>query len=166
MSLLDIGSGIGSIIFELFEAGIKEAQYIDISKPYTAIFREEIEKRSLSEKVDVKTGDFTDNCPSVKSADIVTLDKVICCYPDFEQLVSSSIQKCKKYYAYVIPIDTWWVKLFHYSAGKIGKILGNQFETFIHPTGEIEKMVINHNFKKIYRKQRREWLTVVFEKSG
>ena len=39
----------------------------------------------------------------VPSADVVVLDKVICCYPDMPALVQASAAKARRLYAIVVP---------------------------------------------------------------
>ncbi len=41
-------------------------------------------------------GDFVEVAGSIQPADIVTLDRVICCYPDVERLVGLSSQRATR----------------------------------------------------------------------
>ena len=47
---------------------------------------------------------------SIDQADLVVLDKVICCYPDFHTQIGSAATKAEKWIAYSLPVDIWWVK--------------------------------------------------------
>lgn len=163
-SILDIGSGVGAVILELFEQGIKHASYNDFSTAYLEAFQEEAEKRSILSQVDFYIGDFLESHRKVENADLVTLDKVICCYENYEELVTFSIQKAKRWYAYSVPRDVWWVKVVHYFEQKIKWIKGNPFRTFVHPTHKIEEIISKNGFKKIHNHFKGEWQTVVFEK--
>ena len=106
---------------------------VDASEAYHAttqsIAREDgYERRWTSTK-----GDFVECSVDVAPADIVTLDKVICCYPDMPALVSASAGKAKKLYGIVVPKDRWWVR----AAAKVGnlvlRILRFEFQGFVHP---------------------------------
>ena len=163
-SLLDIGSGVGAIIFELFDHQIGHAIYNDFSLAYSEAFQEEAKKRKLDDQVEFYLGDFLDTYQKVPSSDLVTLDKVICCYENYEDLVRVSVHKTKKWYAYSVPRDVWWVKLVHFFEQRIKWIKGNPFRTFVHPTEKIEAIISESGFKKIYNHFNREWQTVVFEK--
>ena len=94
----------------------------------------------------------------------MTLDKVICCYEDYEELVSHVINKSNKWIAYSLPADIWWVKLGHKMKGLANLFIKNSVQTFIHPVLEIEKMISKKGFRKIYEDRKREWLTLMFEK--
>ncbi len=163
-SLLDIGSGVGVVIFELFEQGISEAIYSDYSVSYHAAFQQEIKHKSLEKAIRSYVGDFLETHKNINTVDLVTLDKVICCYENYEELVVHSVKKAKKWYAYSVPRDVWWVKFVHYFEQKIKWIKGNPFRTFVHPTQKIESIISQKGFKKIYNHFNREWQTVVFEK--
>ena len=59
-TLLDIGAGIGALIFESFEKGLRKATYVDIAEAYRQIFLQEVEKRALEAKVSSQSGDFVE----------------------------------------------------------------------------------------------------------
>lgn len=163
-SLLDIGSGVGAVIFELFECGISNAVYTDYSSAYHAAFREEAKTRSLEKVTESFVGDFLETHQNIKKADLVTLDKVICCYENYEDLVKLSVQKALKWYAYSIPRDVWWVKWVHVLTEKMKVLKGNTFRTYVHPAGKIEQIIIENGFKKIHDLNKMEWQTCIFEK--
>ena len=55
-------------------------------------------------------GDFVALAPAIGEADVVTLDRVVCCYPDADALVSASTAKAKRLYGLVLPRDRWYVR--------------------------------------------------------
>ena len=120
--------------------------------------------RSYENQIQVEMGDFTELHKGLPKADIVTLDKVICCYHDYKPLVELSLQKCKRLYAYTIPRNVWWVKAIHGVEVMIKSFKKNSLRTIIHPASDIEQKVISAGFKKIYQKFNREWLTVLYER--
>ncbi len=162
-SLLDIGGGVGALIWELLENEIDHVYYIEISDAYSKVFKEQVVSRSVEKKVNILTGDFTEHHRSLPQVDVVTMDKVICCYQDYRPLVKLSLQKARKVYAYTIPRDIWWVKAVNKVESLI-KSFTNYLRTHIHPTAEIEEMVVSQGFTKIYQKTHREWLTVIYSK--
>jgi Methyltransferase domain len=164
VSLLDIGSGVGAVIFELFDNGISQAVYSDYSASYHAAFQEEVKNRSLEKQTQSFVGDFLETHQNIKKVDLVSLDKVICCYENYEDLVNLSVQKAAKWYAYSIPRDVWWVRLAYFITGKIRILKGISFKSYVHPANEIEKIIVKNDFKKIHNVQNLEWQTVIFER--
>ena len=103
MTLLDIGGGIGAIQHELLKAGVANATSVEASTAYMATAKEEVERQGLVDRVAYHHGDFVDLAPEIAPADIVTLEKVICCYHDMPSLVGLSSAKASKFYGLVYP---------------------------------------------------------------
>ena len=86
-TLLDIGGGVGALQHELLEAGMSNATHVDASRAYLHASRVEAARRGHDGRVEYTYGDFVDLAPSLSSADLVTLDRVVCCYPHMPALV-------------------------------------------------------------------------------
>src|SRR6185436_18999156 len=85
--LLDIGGGIGAIHHELLPDTAAHAIHVDASSAYLREARAEAERRGHMAQVEFRHADFTDVAADLPQADVVTLDRVVCCYPDFRGLL-------------------------------------------------------------------------------
>ncbi len=90
MALLDIGGGVGAIAHALLQVGARQATDIDASTAYLAAARDEAARRGLVDRMSFQHGDFVALAPTLPATDIVTLDRVICCYDNMPELVSLS----------------------------------------------------------------------------
>src|SRR5512136_1017316 len=81
LTLLDIGGGVGAIQHELLKAGVNRATAVDASSAYLQADRQEAERQGHTARTTYHHGDFVELAPQLPPADIVTLDKAICCYP-------------------------------------------------------------------------------------
>ena len=162
MTFLDIGGGIGAIQYALIKWGALNGVSIEASSAYIDSIKEETGKNNLTEKVVFKHGDFTTIASDLNSSDIVTLDKVICCYDDMNRLVNLSSKLARKIYAVVYPRDNWWTKLFLPIINFYPKIKGSSFRLFIHPTNKVEDIIIKNGLKRIYNTTRLFWQVTVF----
>ena len=88
--LLDVGSGVGGLSFELLERGVERAVAVDASAAYLAAATQEATRRNRLRAVDFVHGDFVDVGTQIPPATVVTLDRVVCCYPAFEPLLNES----------------------------------------------------------------------------
>lgn len=147
-TLLDIGGGIGVIQHELLKKGLARSISVDASSAYAAAARKEAQSQGFEERTEYIHGDFVDLASKVAEADIVTLDKVICCYDDMRALVSASASKAKDYYGVVFPYDTWWVKAAFKILNLFLAIIGNPFRTFVHPTSSVEEILTAKNLER------------------
>ncbi|MDC9721750.1 MAG: methyltransferase [Urechidicola sp.] len=148
-SLLDIGGGIGPIPLELIPEGITKVTDIDSSASYINIAESEAIKRGYKDIIQYQFGDFVDQSKQIEIHDIVTLDKVICCYPHVDDLLKSSLSKAKKYYGIVYPQTNWLSSLWAKSINLGMWIKKNPFRTFIHPTKLVDSTILNAGFKKV-----------------
>ena len=162
MTFLDIGGGIGAIQYALIKWGALNGVSIEASSAYIDSIKEETGENNLTEKVVFKHGDFTTIASDLNSSDIVTLDKVICCYDDMNRLVDLSSKLARKIYAVVYPRDNWWTKLFLPIINFYPKIKGSSFRLFIHPTNKVEDIIIKNGLKRIYNTTRLFWQVAVF----
>ena len=109
-TLLDIGGGIGVIDLELLRRGASQAVLVDASPAYLAAAREEASDAGLLDRWQIVAGDFVRHADSVATADIVTLDRVVCCYRDVDELVPASAAHARRLYGLVLPRDRWYVR--------------------------------------------------------
>lgn len=107
-SLLDVGGGIGSIGLELLEEGLSRATLIEASDPYLEVAEAEARRRGYGDRTAFRKGDAVDLASELKEADLVTLDSVICCYPDLEELVRATAGKAERWYGVVYPKERWY----------------------------------------------------------
>jgi len=77
-SLLDVGGGVGVLAHELLANGAQSATLVDASPASLDAARMESEHRATRERLRLIEGDLVEIAADVPSADIVTLDKVVC----------------------------------------------------------------------------------------
>jgi ubiquinone/menaquinone biosynthesis C-methylase UbiE len=156
-SLLDIGGGVGAIQHSLLSAGAEQALDVDASSAYIKVARQEAERRGLAERVRFLHGDFVQLAGHIPPADIVTLDRVICCYPDMDLLVKRSVQRARKLYGLVYPRESWWVKIGLVMLNFFFRLQKNPFRTFQHPVQAVEEILRENGFKQIYQRKTLFW---------
>jgi ubiquinone/menaquinone biosynthesis C-methylase UbiE len=164
LSLLDIGGGVGAIQHALLDAGVQNATDVDASQAYIRAAAKEAQRRGVAERVVFQHGNFIDLAAQIPPADIVTLDRVICCYPDMEKLVKLSLARAGKLYGLVYPRDTWWIKIGLRILNFIFRIQKNPYRTFVHPTQAVEAIVSSSGFKQRFYSQTLVWQVVVFSR--
>ena len=164
LNFLDIGGGIGAIQYDLIKAGASNGTSIEASSAYIDVMKEETLQNGLAERVNYKQGDFTTTATDVDSADIVTLDKVICCYDDMSELVGLSSKLARKIYAVIYPRDVWWTKLALLFMNFFSIIKGSSFRVFIHPTKEVEEIIFGNGLKRNYYATTIFWQVATFTK--
>ena len=161
-TLLDIGGGVGAIQHALLRDGLLHATDVDASAAYLVATRSEAQRRGLADCITYQHGNFVDLAEDIPPADIVTLDRVICCYNDMERLVSLSAARAKLRYGLVYPRNTWWLK----AAMKIGnfflRLQNSQYRMFLHPNAAVEAILERNGLKKSFSSHTLIWQVVVY----
>ncbi|WP_136416085.1 methyltransferase domain-containing protein [Herbaspirillum sp. ST 5-3] len=164
-TLLDIGGGIGAIPHELLASGLTSAVLVEASVAYLHVAEEEANRRGHRKRLICHHGDFVELASELAPADIVTLDRVICCYPDMETLVDASIAKAKHVYALVYPRERWITKI---GAGLVNVFLrlrGGAFRTYIHSSKAVDAVIRRHGFRRSFYERTVLWQVVTYVRS-
>jgi 2-polyprenyl-3-methyl-5-hydroxy-6-metoxy-1,4-benzoquinol methylase len=163
-SLIDIGGGIGAIQLAAAEQGAQKIINVDASSGYLEIAKKLSNKYGVRDKIEYHFGDVIDIGDSITPAEVVTLDKVFCCYDNIEGLVNSSSQLAKKYYGVVFPRDNWFSKTL-FSIGNLFLSLGkNPYRAFIHSTKKIDQKLKMDGWHKSVLINRVFWQIAVYQK--
>jgi len=114
---------------------------VDASRPYLEVLRQAAVERGYEARQTRIEGDFTEVADSIEPATVVTLDKVICCYPDMVTLVRASARKARALYGIVVPRDTAWVRAAVSLANWfLRRALRRQFQAFAHSLRTIDRL--------------------------
>jgi len=162
LDFMDIGGGIGAIQNYLINNGAEKGTSIDASKAYLEVAREEAERNGTVGKMTYRHGDFITTASDSDSADIVTLDKVICCYDEMAELVGLSSGLARKIYGVVYLREVWWTKLVRPLMNMYPKIMGSEFRVFVHPTKKVEEIIMGNGLKPLYYATTFVWQVAVF----
>lgn len=162
-SLLDIGGGVGGIQHALADK-MERIVNVDASSAYLALAREEAQRLEYADKVAYRHGNFVELAPTIGPVEVVTLDRVICCYHDMEGLVSASVAKAQRLYGLVYPRDVWWLRLLRPLATLGLWAARNPFRIFVHSETAVDALIRQHGFQRSYRQTAGMWQVVVYQK--
>ena len=139
-TILDIGGGIGVIDQELLRAGASRATLADASRASVAVAREWADDAGLADRISFLEGDAVRNGDALDAADVVTLDRVICCYPDVASLVSLSAARAGRLYGIVLPRDRWIVRAALAIEAAWYRLLRKAYRPFAHPNDLVDRL--------------------------
>ena len=165
-TVLDIGGGVGAIQLELLKAGAREATSVDVSAPYLAAAREEATRQGLSGRITFQIGDFVDLAPRIPAADVVTLDRVVCCYARMEPLVRLSAERCRCLYGLVYPRDHWLERSVVAVENAFRGVWRNPFRSFVHSVDAMDALIRSLGFTLRTKVRTFAWEVVVYKKEG
>jgi magnesium-protoporphyrin O-methyltransferase len=160
--LLEIGCGTGYLHQQLLRSGADSAVGIDLSARMLEEARAEARAHGLAERTEYREGDFVELAEGLGRADIVILDKVICCYPDAEALVRSSARAAERAYAFTIPRDRWAVRLALLAGRLLLTVLRCGFRSYVHDVTAIDRWLRDAGLVQVFEERTPVWLTRVY----
>ena len=165
-TLLDVGGGIGAIHHELLKDTAREATHVDASSAYLKVATAEAKRLGHDEQVRFIHADLTDVASDLEKVDIVTLDRVICCYPDFRSLLNTAAEKSRSAIAITYPRETWYMRVGLKLANWFQRIRRDPFRVFLHPVAEIESLLKHQGFARTSVRRLFFWEMALFQRTA
>jgi magnesium-protoporphyrin O-methyltransferase len=162
-TLLDIGGGVGALTFELLDRGLTRAVVADASAAYATAAREEAARRNRTSSVEVVHGDIL--LLPLGRASVVTLDRVVCCYPHYEPMLERAAQHAEHVVALSYPNDRWYVRVITWFENA-RRTRTSGFRTFVHPPDRMQRIVQRAGFELATRRSTFVWTIDVFVRAA
>lgn len=162
MTLLDIGGGLGAIQHELLAAGVSQATHVEASSAYLDAARKESQHRNIEDQISFMYGDFVSLASEVPMADIVTLDRVVCCYDNMPALVELSAARAGKLYGIVLPRDRRLFQLLLPVVNFFIRLTKSPFRIFMHHTDDVDRIVRNQGLEPYLHRRSIFWQVLVY----
>jgi SAM-dependent methyltransferase len=164
-TLLDVGAGIGAIHHVLLDGPISRATHVDASSAHLAAARDEVDRQHHSGNVSFVHGDFVALADSIPAADVVTLDRVICCYHDMTRLVRGSANKATRLYGAVYPRDASWMRFALAAVNVVQRVRRSAFRVFLHPPVSIDAELRAAGLERLSLRRTLGWEIIVYRRS-
>ena len=164
-ALLDIGGGIGTIHHELLEDVAEAATHVDASSAYLKEAKAEAVRRGHGERVNFIHADFTDIAADLPKADIVTLDRVVCCYPDFRSLLEAAADHSRKALALTYPRETWYMRFGLRVINFFQRLRRDPFRVFLHPIADMDSLIKKDGFERVSVRRLLVWEMALYRRA-
>jgi 2-polyprenyl-3-methyl-5-hydroxy-6-metoxy-1,4-benzoquinol methylase len=165
-TLLEVGGGIGAIEIELLKAGFARAVNVELTPTYEESARELLQEAGLADRVERKLMDFAAADASIEAADVVVMNRVICCYPDMPKLAGAAAEHARGMLVMSFPNRRWWTRL-GVTLSNIGfSVIGMQFRVFLHKPSQILAAVEERGFKTRLNQPGLLWQVVALERTA
>jgi magnesium-protoporphyrin O-methyltransferase len=138
LTLLEVGGGVGAIQIELLKAGVTQAVSIELTSTYEKAAGELLRSSGLEDRVKRRVMDFATAGDDVEAADIVIMNRVLCCYPDMPRLAGAAAGHAKQVLVLSFPRGTWWTRLGLSLANLMLRMTRRGFQVFVHPPERIQ----------------------------
>ena len=165
LHLLDVGAGIGVIALELAGAGLAGVTLADASADYLEAARRHLASRDASLRAQFILGDFAATAGSLPDADIVTLDRVVCCYPDVEALLRGVAARARRIVAFTYPRDKWYVRAGFVVENSWYRLRQDPFRAFVHSPQRMASVLESAGFVRAARLAKLQWALDLYRRA-
>lgn len=131
-SVLEVGGGIGALQLELLDAGAATATNVELSSGYEEAAAELFSGRAVERRI----GDFV--AEDISPHDVVLMHRVVCCYPDVQELVGRAAAQTKRTLALTYPQERIWIRAGLRLVNVWLRVSGCGFRTYAHPVAQID----------------------------
>jgi 16S rRNA G966 N2-methylase RsmD len=163
-SVLEIGGGVGEIQIELLSRGARKATNLEISRNYEPEAEALLERFGMVDRVQRRFVDIATSPNAVEPADVVVLHRVVCCYPDYERLLSAAAGHAKRLLVYSHPPRNSLIRMIISCENLLHRLRGSDFRAFVHPPAAMIKTAEAQGMSVSYRHRGVSWHIVGLER--
>ena len=143
-TVLEVGGGIGGIQLELLKAGAASAVSIELTPTYEGAAAELLAETGLGDRVERRVLDFVEGRGDIPPADIVVLNRVVCCYPDMPRLVGMAADHTRGTLVLSFPRRSWWTRALVTTGNWLLALGRREFHVFVHRPSRIRQTAEAH----------------------
>lgn len=162
-TLLEVGAGSATALVMLLEGGAARAVGYDISPSYEEVAGALIAGRGLTDRVEWHTGDYL-AAGDIREADVVFLNRVVCCYPNMEPLVDAAATRTRSLLALSYPRDRWFIRLGIRMINGFLRLRHVTFRVFVHEPAVIDARVTAAGLREVASGSTAAWHWKVWER--
>lgn len=148
-TVLEVGGGIGAIQIELLKAGAARAVSVELTPTYEEVAKSLLIETGFADRVERRVMDFAQSASQVGTADIVIMNRVLCCYPDMPRLAGAAADHAAKTLVVTFPRRTWWTRAGLAVGNAMLWLTRREFHIFVHRPLEIIATSQRHGLRPV-----------------
>jgi len=131
--VLEIGGGIGTIQAELLAGGADRGEIIELVPAYQPYAQELARDKGIEDRSTFRIADLLENPETIAPADVVVLNRVVCCSPDGVRLAGEAAHLAGRMLLLSYPRDRALVRIGSRLLNFGLRIMRRSFRVFLHP---------------------------------
>ena len=166
-TVLDVGCGIGDLAIEVVTRGGASGTGYDLSTKAIEEARRLAVSRGVGDRMRFEVGDGAKL--DLPAADIVVINRVVCCYPDTEHLLEHTLVAAGSVFAMTAPassgvrgvVNRLW-STFENVGYRLRPSKYGGFRVFIHDLDRIDERIRAAGFRRVKHQRRVVWELAVY----
>ncbi len=140
-TVLEIGGGIGQVLLELLKAGAREGEVVELVPSYEEHARALAAEAGVADRAVFRVADLVADPADRREADVVVLNKVVCCTPDGVELAGIAASLARRTLVLSFPRDVWWARAALGTVNLGLRLRRRRFRVFVHPPATLGRAV-------------------------
>jgi SAM-dependent methyltransferase len=165
LTVLEVGGGVGAAALELLRAGAAGAANVELSPAYAPVAAELVREAGLDESlVEQRVGDFVEEASEIEPVDVVVMNRVVCCYPDYEVLLVAAANRARRYLVFTYPRDNPAARLVVGLQNLVLRLSGKEFRSFVHSRAAMLAVAEGRGLRLAEERRAPLWQTAALER--
>jgi len=156
-TVLEIGGGVGEISVELLRRGAESATIAELSTAYDEEARRLAEDAGVADRVLRRIVDVAATPEAVERADLVVLHRVVCCYPDYPQLLGAAAGRARRRLAFSHPPRNLVSRTLTAIENSTLAVTRKRLRVFLHPPQAMLDAVAADGLTPVFSHRGRMW---------
>lgn len=165
-TVLEVGGGSGVAQLEMLRRGAASTVCVDLSTDTIAEAEGLLTGSGFGGRFTRLSGDFVHLAPDVAPADVVFLNRVVCCYPDMPALVDTALGHATSVAAFSYPRKRWWVELQFGFLNLLLRLRRIDFRVFVHDPEAIDERIRRAGFEQVAAATTPMWHWAIWKRSA
>jgi magnesium-protoporphyrin O-methyltransferase len=165
VTVLEIGGGIGQVALELLRSGAASGEVVELVPDYEPYVRELAREAGVGDRVSFRTADLVADPAAGRSADLVVLNKVVCCTPDGVELAGIAASLTRRTLVLSHPRDVWWARIVVRVVNLVFRVRRGRFRAYLHPPQALEAAIEAHGLARASLRDGPLFRIVAFERA-
>jgi magnesium-protoporphyrin O-methyltransferase len=163
-SVLEIGGGVGELHVELLRRGAAHATNLEISHGYEDEAQDLLDRSRMAGRVTRRFVDIAQTPDAVEPADVVVLHRVVCCYPDYDRLLSVAGRHAVRLLVLSHPRENAVSRGIVGAENLVRRLRRQTFRAFVHPADAMESVLHGSGLTTAYTHRGGVWCVVGLER--
>ena len=164
-TVLEIGGGIGQVALELLRAGAVSGEVVELVPDYEPHVRELAREAGVADRLSFRTADLVADPVAGRPADLVVLNKVVCCTPDGVVLAGIAASLARRSLVLSYPRDAWWVRAVLAAVNMFFRLRRRRFRVFLHAPSALQGAIEAHGLARASVRDGPLFRIVAFERA-
>jgi 2-polyprenyl-3-methyl-5-hydroxy-6-metoxy-1,4-benzoquinol methylase len=164
-TVLEIGGGVGQVQLELLKAGAARSVNLELSEEYEAEARRLAEENGMGDRIDRRFHDIATEPEAVEPADVVVLNRVVCCYPDYELLLGAAADHARRLLVFSYPPRNALSRAIVSFTNALQALRGSDFRAFTHPPAAMLSVLDRRGLRRTYEHHGLVWQIAGLERA-